>query len=499
MAKNMGVGRRAKDIPESKYELSVLPVEASDEWQIHPIHALAGCQLEYPVNALGIEGARAARAIHRLSRAPLGICGKSVLGAMSCVTSLQGRVKNLLGEAMPRAVMLNTVALSGERKSTCDSYATSGIVDFERWLSTELVKRAREKQTDHVTETSDQGSPETAEIMCSDLTIEGLIPVIKSGCGTTYLTNDDAASFWGGYSMSTENRQKTIAILSQLFSGSRIRIVRASKQNILIEDPRLTSHLMFQPYLVAGIYGTREMTEQGILARMFPCYPSSTIGTRFFSDPEQKDRDDVGAFRRRCMRLLTKFFEESRGFEAGTGAGHPILRDHDLHPMAREVMIEFYNDIEAKIAPGGEYEKIQSFASRATENAIRIASIRTAFDDPETPTIPHEAADGACCLMRFYLGSFQHLLKGARKQGKSEEACILGQWMLDRVGPWGCISDRELSQHSPQIFRKKEARRLVLDVLIRHGWIKQLPSKTTINDISVDVGFQVHAGVGQFA
>src|SRR5215469_17849719 len=75
----------------------------------------------FPIDALGDVLAPAARAIQDRVRAPLAICGQSVLAAANLATQAHVNVVLPIGSGQPKPVSgyFMTVALSGERKSEC--------------------------------------------------------------------------------------------------------------------------------------------------------------------------------------------------------------------------------------------------------------------------------------------------------------------------------------------------------------------------------------------
>src|SRR5262245_20410827 len=79
----------------------------------------------FPINALGDVLGAAVRAVHDRVQAPLAIGAQSVLGAAALAT--QGHADVVLpigpGHARPLSCYLITVALTGERKTACDTEA----------------------------------------------------------------------------------------------------------------------------------------------------------------------------------------------------------------------------------------------------------------------------------------------------------------------------------------------------------------------------------------
>ena len=88
----------------------------------------------FPVDALGDVLAPAARAIQDRVRAPLAICGQSLLAAANLATQALVDVVLPIGGGQPKPVSnyFVTVAATGERKSECDRQAGWPILKREK-------------------------------------------------------------------------------------------------------------------------------------------------------------------------------------------------------------------------------------------------------------------------------------------------------------------------------------------------------------------------------
>ncbi|KRS16690.1 hypothetical protein XM52_17515 [Roseovarius indicus] len=411
---------------------------------------------------------------------------------MSTAVSRWGKVEAIHGNATPMALYLITIAQSGERKTAVDSDAQMGIKAFERELQRSIQdRRALEQEGAN----SDDADDEVSEIVVSDPTYEGLLGVMVRGPGVACLSNDDAAGFFGGHSMSRDQRQKTIAGLSQIWSGSDIKRPRAHGRDTSVAGVPLTMSLMFQPYLIGQVYGDREMVEQGILPRVLPCFPRSTMGARFFQDINHEARMAIRRFAESSLETLQDLHSRQG---LCLPSDDPFAPDSAVLPLsteARSVLIGFYNSVEADLGDGGRFEKIRGFASRSIENATRIAAIVTLFDDIEATEVTEPAARSACDLMRFYLTQFSALLKLGRSERNNCEAGLLGAWMASKYGAGGCGHDKDVSQFAPPMFRKKGDRQDAMQTLVAHRWIEMLPPGTVVDGSKRNEAFRVHPDI----
>ena len=457
--------------------------------------ALSGSEgrtASFPTSALGKLGSAMAEALHQKFQAPPALCAQAVLCAMNTSVSSWGQVEAIHGTGMPLSLYLITVAQSGERKTAVDDAAQRGIVVFQRELaaSREAARKAAADQ-------EEADSIPAADIIVNEPTFEGLLRTMSRGPGFTCLSNDDAASFFGGHAMSREKKQKTTAGLSQIWSGTRVFSPRADGRDAGVEDVPLSISLMFQPYLNTQVFGDREMVEQGFLARVLPCYPKSTMGTRLFREcPESAER--------RIMEFANRVFDTLQQVQALREVHNPstdrfalqspLLR---LSKGAREVLIGFHDEIEVQLAPGGSLEMVRGFAGRATENATRLAGVIALFDSIYAKEVSEGAAVSACELMRFYIAEFSNLLSLAKLQKDESAAGELGTWLARQYGAGGLGHDKEISQFGPPSFRKKGDRQEALRVLSEHGWIEMLPKGTVVAGAKRAEAFRVSKRIAE--
>lgn len=457
-----------------------------------PLGGSEGRDASFPTSSLGKHGSAMAQALEVKYQAPPALCAQAVLCAMNTTVSSWGQVEAIHGAGMPLSLFLISVAQSGERKTAVDDAAQRGIVVFQRELALSLdaARKAASNQ-------EEADLLPSAEIIVNEPTFEGLLRTMSRGPGFTCLSNDDAASFFGGHAMSKEKKQKTTAGLSQIWSGTRVFSPRADGRDVGVEGVPLAISLMFQPYLVPQVFGDREMVDQGFLPRVLPCYPKSTMGTRFFRECPAEAEQQILAFAHRV-------FDTLQDVQALCGAHTPstdrFASNTPLLPLAnaaRKALIDFHDEIEAQLVVGGKFEKVRGFAGRATENATRLAAVVALFDDIQVQEVPEEAALAACELMRFYIDEFANLLSLARSNKDESAAGDLGVWMARQYGAGGIGHDKEISQFGPPAFRKKGDRQEALRVLRDHHWIEMLPKGTEVDGAKRAEAFRVSERIGE--
>lgn len=458
------------------------PTEILEQWipsnqalpRFTPIDEQAGLEIEFPVWALGKTAAETVSALVQCTQAPVALCAQSVLGVMSLVASMKADIESIQGQAMPVAVYLMTVAKSGERKSAADRHTSAGIFAFQK----RLVELGQEGL-----------SP---ELIFSEPTFEALVDRLQDGPGAGIVLNDDAASLFGSHAMSKEKRKAFIAGLCSLYSGQTINCARASRETKPLSGKPLSVHLMFQPYLVPEVFGDRELCEQGILPRVLPAFPPSTMGTRKFVRPSEEAKNTLAHFHRICLDMLTHFYEQNAAFDA---SDDPFAHQRALITLSEPAighLADFYNEIESAIGPGGNFEPIASFATRATENATRLAGIMSIFDNPDSNEVSLEAAEAGTDLAKFYLASVRGLRSFADAGNILGGASELAKWLVNNFRPGDLLYSQQILQRGPSKYRSKAELAPALRTLVDRGWLVEQEGGTVVDGKPRKQAFQLH-------
>ncbi|MBX9936537.1 MAG: DUF3987 domain-containing protein, partial [Burkholderiaceae bacterium] len=144
-----------------------------------------------------------------------------------------------------------------------------------------------------------------------------------------------------------------------------------------------------------------------------------------------------------------------------------------LDPQARALWIEFYNAIEVQQADGAELEQARAFASKAAEQAARIAGVITLFNNPQAAVIDVQAMDGAMELVTFYLS--EHLrLMGTGKQAQTDKRLrVLWDWLQEQ-GP--IVETKQITRSGPRTVRslKTQGVNALLEALAQRGYIRPI-------------------------
>lgn len=449
----------------------------------------------YPVHALG-PLCDAVNAVQGMTLAPMAIPAASALAVASL--AVQGFVDvETLGGPRPVSLYALTIAQSGERKSSCDAPLMAALRTFEKeeakawrdamaswenahalWrgerdrILAEAKKGKGEKRIEAEADLNALGKEPTAppspDRTVTEPTYEGLTRKFTEGMPTLGIFSDEGGQFLGGFAMASENRQKTLAALNDLWQGNPIRRTRQGEGSYTLYGRRLAVHLMVQPGVARAFMADPMSADTGFLPRFLICEPPSTIGTRLQS-LTRNDNGALSAFAGRLRAIL----DRALPMDAETRELDPRILP--LSCEARDLLVDFSDAVEAAQAPGGKYADVTGYASKAAEQAARIAGVLTAWDNLDAPEVTGETMAHAITLAQFYLGEAVRLSDAATVSAEVERAEALRQWLLTRWQHTEILPGDVVQRAPIRALRESPAAKAAIAMLVKHGWLVALP------------------------
>ena len=453
----------------------------------------------YPVNALGPLRA-AVEAVQGITQAPIAIPAQSALSVASLAVQGFADVETLGG---PRALSIYalTIARSGERKSACDAPLMAALRDHEReqatvqrealesWRNAQALwkgerdrilldakKGKGEKRTAAQADLEALGpepdAPPSADRTVTEPTFEGLTKLFATGQPSLGLFSDEGGQFLGGHAMNSDNRQKTLAALNDLWQGNPIRRTRSGDGHATLYGRRLAVHLMVQPTVAQGFMADPLAADTGFLPRFLMCEPPSAIGTRMQANARRDDMA-VGAFEARLSAIL----EAPMPIDPDTRELKPRILG--LAPDARTLLAGFADATEAAQADGRDLAHITGTASKAAEQAARIVGVLTLWRDLEASHVLASDMADAITLAQFYLSEASRLASAATVSAEIDKAEALRRWLL-KSWPHPEIMVRDVVRLGPNALRESPKARAALGILEKHGWLVRLDGGTVV-------------------
>lgn len=457
---------------------------------------------EYPIELLGSDMARVAQAIRNKIQSPAAICAQSVLATANLATQGHADVILHTGQSRPSSCYLLTVADSGERKTSADTEAQTGIEDYEQELRqkhnegledysnafaawerqrTQILGNQKKYPTPALKKSaldalgSAPPAPLFPAINCPEPTFEGLCKVFAIGQPSMGIFSNEGGQFVGGYGMKEDNRLKTAAGMSDLWDGKAIKRIRSIDGATVLPGRRVCMHLMVQPMVFSQFYSDRLLESQGIFSRILVTAPDSTAGTRIFRAVTAGDERVLQGFAEQIRTILQAplpLAENKRN--------ELCPRRLKLSTKAREILIQYSDKVEVRLAEGQPYFPIKSLANKLPEHAARLAAVKTLFTNLDAGEVDHVAMAEAIELAEYYAGESLRL-----RGGMCADPAIL---MAEKALAWmqikwaePLISLPDLYQLGPHGIDDKSTARKVVDMLCDHGWLVSVQGGATVN------------------
>lgn len=314
--------------------------------------------------------------------------------------------------------------------------------------------------------------PVAPHILFEDLTAEGMVSHFEHGQPSIGIISDEGGIFFGGHAMRPETRLMTATFLSKLWEGAPLTRSRAKVETITFLHRRATMHLMIQPIVAEDVLADQVLVGQGWLGRTLIVWPESRIGTRIrnedpsqVSQPRRDAATALGDFHGRIQALLERGPWDVR-------ESSPRVLALSMEAKAR--LLRFHNDVEEGQLPGGPFEAITTVASKASQQAARLAGIMTLFEDTEADEITPGVMADAIALIEWYLAEAKRLLATGPISDKIRDAEILRTWLVDRRRE-PVISLRDIARFGPNQLRETARIRLLMTVLEAHNWVIPAP------------------------
>jgi len=481
------------------------PFVERDRLEIAPAMSAAP---PFPIEALPPVMRAAVEALEEHVQAPRSLCAHSVLSAAMLVCQGLADIKvEGLPAPVPLSLFMLAIAVSGERKSACDTLALRAVANEEArlrlehaeedrrfraaWAAFEAEKKKIERDTkiDRAERESrllalrEPVPPVTPIIRAEEPNLEGLINLLRVGRASVGIFTSEAGQFLGGHGMGPEARTRTVTGLSKLWDNGSAQRVRAADAQTFV-GRRVGISLAAQPRVASTFVGDELANDQGIVGRFLVMFPESTIGFRVFRATNPSTDQRLIAFQDQCRRCLEVGLPIREG--ARNELAPPVL---DLAPDAWTLFRQFGQSIEDENRPGKAWRPVSSAAGKIAENVARIAGILTLFAAPDVArpsringpartldaTVSAETMAAACAIGMFYLREALRITGHAILDPETRAQNDLAEWLADPKA-WGIgklVSPTLIQQFAPKHLRGDAGtvhRRV--EALVRFGWLE---------------------------
>ncbi len=436
--------------------------------------------LPYPLEVLPPLIRDAIKEVEQFTQAPTALIAASALSAVSATVQGLASVERGAGLRGPASLFFLTLAVSGERKSSADKYFTRAIHEWEaqqaeaskpalaayraastEWQCTEECYKQAIKQSakggmpdKYVAEQLKQlelnrpPEPRIPTILRMDDTPEALGVALTRWPVAAVLSNE-AGIIFGAHGMNPESVMRNMAGLNVCWDGGHLRRDRTSTQSINVEGMRLTMGLMVQPETLQSFLSKQGALARGIgfFARFLVAHPESTQGTRYYRE-QTPGEPALTAFNARITQLLN--------IPAQVDAEGRLETTYlTLSPEAKEIWVSFHDEVEEELGRGREYYDVQDVASKAADNAARLAAcLHTFCDHMGIPAIGAESMEAGTELMRWYLHEALRFCRQLAVPDSLRKAERLEEWLIGKLySGMALVPTREVKQFAPNELR----------------------------------------------
>lgn len=410
----------------------------------------------YPIDALPSGLGDAVREVLDFVQCPIALAACSALSALSVSAQHLANVRRAEGLISPVSLYTLAIAESGERKTSVDNHFTSAItawesnqaeiaksdvkryqVEHDSWsmqydgLKQKIKETAKaQKPTDSLTSQLHQlkdAEPlpvRVPRLIYGDSTPEqlgySLAKIYPSGA----VLSSEAGIVFGGSGMTGDSAMRNMALLNVLWEGGTHTIDRRTSESYKVQGARLTMGLAVQSDTVRAFFDSSKQLARGtgFAARFLIAYPASTQGTRLFKEPP-KSFPKLSVFNERINQLLDK---TPMLTDAG-GLAPPTL---DLSPEAKEVWIDFHNQVEMELRVGGDMADARDVASKAADNVARLAALFHLYEWHSEGQINAELVRAATVIVTWHLYEAKRFLNQIATPAHINNAMKLDAYIL---------------------------------------------------------------------
>jgi putative DNA primase/helicase len=438
----------------------------------------------YPLDALPDTIRAAVIEVQAFTKAPIPMVASSALAALSLAIQPHADVQRAEKLTGPVGLFLLTIADSGERKSTCDSFFTSAIRDYEAqqaevakpaikdyeaakgaWAARQTGVRDKikalakaEKPTSALErvlrelEDDKPEAPRVPKLLRGDDTPENLAWVLSREWPSAGVLSSEAGIVLGAHGMGRDSIMRNLGLLNILWDGGVLSIGRRTSESFTVRGARLTVALQVQEATLRSFFDRSGGLARGtgFLARFLVAWPESTQGFRPFTDPPAS-WPALATFNRRIAAIM----DQPAPVDDDGALTPPML---SLTPEAKAAWIEYHNAIEVELRSGGELFDVKDVASKSADNAARLAALFQTFEGAGG-AIGADAFESASRIAAWHLNESRRFFGELALPVELANAARLDAWLIEycKRERTHIVPRREVQRCGPNGLREKAA------------------------------------------
>jgi len=145
-----------------------------------------------------------------------------------------------------------------------------------------------------------------------------------------------------------------------------------------------------------------------------------------------------------------------------------------LSPDARKIWIAFHDEIESELSPIGEMADARDVASKAADNAARMAALFHTFEHGAAGEVAPCHMEAAARIIKWHLYEAKRFLNQITTPPEVGNAMLLECWLLERCLRMGIteVPVNQIQKYGPNRIRRKECLLAALGILEEAGRIR---------------------------
>ena len=463
----------------------------------------------YPVEALPTIMREAVEETHAYVQAPVALIANSALACLAA--SCQSLINVCRDDALisPISLFILTLAESGERKTTCDSFFSQPVKETQKKLQLDMAPQVAEFKADMASweprvegiqagikrlSSASKGentseletmkanlalaleskpvAPKIPLILRTDDTPENLCYALMHDWPSVGIISSEGGQVFSSRALNKDNIGNTLAMYNTFWDGGSWHIGRKTSGSYTVEGARLTMGIQLQPRVLDQFLesGNNLARQIGFIARCLFSYPESTQGNRLYKDPPKSPK--LASFN----DVVRKLLGIEPNFEAGVLKPENISLSKDAH----EIWRSFHDDCELQLGLKGKYATIRDVTSKIADNAARVAALFAVLKGFPINEVDSDSMKRATAIVRWhldealrYFGEDQALFELMSEARKLEEWLIkhkntksripIAKTLIMQLGPNSLRTARDLDKVVKFLIERNRVR-LTLDL-----------------------------------
>lgn len=437
----------------------------------------------YPIDALPGVVRGAVEEVNHSIQAPVAMAAGEALAVISLVAQAHIDVERAPGLVGPVSLFFLGLYDSGERKSSAGGEFRKPIrewqeenekkaktargfykADLHRWeLQKERAETALKKAIDNDDDAIEEATrrlgaleesmpmePLVANYLLLDETFENLTWSLAYRWPSAGILTSEGGSFTDSRLMNKDNMVRSMSLLNSVWSGETYSVGRKTdKAFYTVDGARLTLSVQIQPETLGKFFDSSGTLARGIgfFARSLPCYPTSTIGTRLFREPDYMlgYKDEFESRIKNILDLDLPFNDENK------------LRPKKipLSPRAMTVWREFHDHIETRLGSLGEYSDVKDIGAKIADVAARIAAALEFFLNPNVTVVSAHMMRCGIKIAKWHLHESQRFFNSLRQDADTKLLMQMDEVLRNRCAHTGkaTVSYRDFVTYGPTALR----------------------------------------------